>query len=273
MPPKILGLWRLNTSVLSSPDILPNFVPIWQESLRSEADFAAPHIWWEEKGKPSIRFALMRNKCIKNTKNFLFSALEYCKVKKINSFNIFKAFDKTNISFVLKVMEKMNFKHNFRSWIKLFHTDISTCFNLNGISKIIDLVNNVRQGDPLAMPLFLVNIEPLLLTLNSVIEGLKVGVVNQKEEGYVDDITAVSTNPEDLLKIDKLFTDFEALSGTVLNRSNKCKVMGLGGWKGRSNWLLALLQPVDSVKIYGVHFCPSISETLHLSCGKLFRKV
>ena len=541
LPPKIPGLWRLNTSVLSSPDFLPNFVPIWQESLRSEADFAAPHIWWEEKGKPSIRaflirFALMRNKCIKNTKIFLFSALEkyinqrdfdkakqvrerlrslitqesmgyvlqtkdmveeekvslfhlsrafkngaanslsrlkiggvevedtaaiqeeacsffsslfnghhrssnvggepvdtgvpfepnfdhfdqfteglgalddgqaealegpvimdelafaldscpdgrspgndgipyefykvtrhiigeklvqifnsqlndvslipsmsqgvtkllnkldkgcptikqvrpltlcnsdykilskiltarlnsvldtclksrqlacnsneiilngvtdllssieYCKVKKINaylvSYDIFKAFDKTNISFVLKVMEKMNFKHNFRSWIKLFHTDISTSFILNGITKIIDLVNNVRQGDPLAMPLFLINVEPLLLTLNSVIEGLKVGVVNQKEEGYVDDITAVSTDPEDLLRIDKLFTDFEALSGTVLNRSNKCKVMGLGGWKGRSNWPLAWLQPVDSVKIYGVHFCPSISETIHLS--------
>ena len=540
LPPKIPGLWRLNTNVLSSPDFLPNFINVWQECLLSETDFQEPHIWWEESCKPRIRaflirFALMRNKSMKTTKNFLFSALdkfineknfekakeirerlrviitmesmgytlhsrdmveeervslfhlskafkngaanslsklniggvevdnpteiqeevceffghlfngyhrsdpsggepidtgvpfepdfddfnefseglgslddaeaeglevpvileelfsaldscpdgrspgmdglpyefykktrhiigeklvlifnsqlndtnlissfstgvtkllpkvkgvptvkqvrpltlqnsdykllskvltvrlnsvlnsclksrqlannedeiilngvtdilssiEYCKVKNINaylvSYDIFKAFDKTNISFVLKVMKKMNFKENFLSWIQLFHTGITTNFFINGVSKIIDLINNIRQGDPLAMPLFLINIEPLLLKLNSVIKGLKVGVVDQKEEGYVDDITAVSTDPNDLLKIDKLFTDFEALSGTVLNRSNKCKVMGLGGWKGRQNWPLAWLQPVDSVKIYGIHFCPSISESLHLS--------
>lgn len=213
--------------------------------------------------------ACKEDEIILNGVTDILSSIEYCKVKDINAFlvsyDIFKAFDKTNISFVIKVMQKMNFKENFLSWIQLFHTDITTNFMINGVSKLIDLINNVRQGDPLAMPLFLINIEPLLLKLNSVIKGLKVGVVDQKEEGYVDDITAVSTDPEDLLKIDELFTDFEAVSGTVLNRSNKCKVMGLGGWKGRQNWPLAWLQPVDSVKIYGIHFCPSISETIHLS--------
>ncbi len=86
-------------------------------------------------------------------------------------------------------MQKMNFKENLLSWIQLFHTDITTNFMIFGVSKLIDLIINVRQGDPLAMPLFLINIEPLLLKLNSVIEGF--GVVDQKEEGYVHNITAV----------------------------------------------------------------------------------
>ena len=44
--------------------------------------------------------------------------------------------------------------------------------------------------------------------------------------------------------------------------------MGLGGWRGRQDWPLAWLQPVDTVKMYGVHFCPTTSETIKLSWKK-----
>ena len=222
---------------------------------------------------------LSRQLCMKESENILFgvtdliSSISYSNLNNINSFlvsyDIFKAFDKTNVPFVLKVMEKMKFGPNFLFWIKSLYSNISTSFILpNSISEFIDILFSVRQGEGLAMPIFLINIEPLLLKLHSVLKGLKIGVVDQKEEGYVDDVSALSTDPNDLILIDNIFTKFEALSGTVLNRSNKCKIMGLGGWKGKTDWPLAWIQTVDSMKIYGIHFCPTIPATIKLSWQK-----
>ena len=218
-----------------------------------------------------------RQLCMKKEQNILFgctdliSSISYVNAKNLNAFlvsyDIFKAFDKTNISFVIKVMEKMKFKKNFLFWIKSIHKNISTSFLLNNISEAIDILFSLRQGDSLSMALFIILVEPLLLMISKVLKGLKVGKVVQREEGYVDDVGGVSTDPNDLLLVDNIFTKFENLSGTVLNRS-KCKIMGLGGWKGRVDWPLPWLEPVDSIKIYGVNFCPTIPETSLLSWQK-----
>lgn len=218
-----------------------------------------------------------RQLCMKKEQNILFgvtdiiSSISYVNAKNLNAFlvsyDIFKAFDKTNISFVIKVMEKMKFKKNFLFWIKSIHKNISTSFLLNNISEAIDILFSLRQGDSLSMALFIILIEPLLLKISKVLKGIKVGKVVQKEEGYVDDVGGVSTDPNDLLLVDEIFTKFENLSGTVLNRT-KCKIMGLGGWKGREVWPLPWLEPVDSIKIYGVNFCPTIPGTSLLSWQK-----
>ena len=207
----------------------------------------------------------------------IISTIEYINMKKIPSYlvsyDIYKAFDKTNISFVLKVMEKMKFSKKFRFWIESIHKNLSTSFLFNGLTNSIDILYSIRQGDAISMILFLINIEPLLLRIHEALRGIKVGVIVQKEEGYVDDISGLSTDTNDLITLDKLFTKFESLSGTVLNRSNKCKIMGLGEWKGRKVWPLPFLQPVDSIKIYGIHFSYDITQTTKLSweeCKKKF---
>ena len=223
--------------------------------------------------------------CCHKEKNILFGAsdfistIDYVNSKQINSFlvsyDIFKAYDKTNISFISKVMQKMNFSEKFCKWVKLFHSNIQTQFILDSLTTPINVLNSLRQGDPLAMPLFLINIEPLILKIGRTVEGVKVGGAIQTEEGYVDDVNVISTRPEELSLIDGIFHRFEDLSGTVLNRSRKCKVMGMVGWRGRTNWPLPWLQPVDSVKVFGITFCPTVPETITLSwedCQEKFRK-
>lgn len=46
----------------------------------------------------------------------------------------------------------------------------------------------------------------------------------QKDTDYVDDISTVSTDPNDVVLLDEAFTLFEKVSGTVLNCSNKSKI-------------------------------------------------
>ena len=216
-----------------------------------------------------------RQLAMNNDSNILFgisdiiSTLSYVNQKKINaylvSYDIYKAFDKTNISFVLKVMKKMKFGKKFCSWIENIHKNLFTSFLFNGITNPIDILFSIRQGDAISMILFLINIEPLLLRIHEALKGVKVGIVVQREEGYVDDISGLSTNIKDLITLDNLFTKFESISGTVLNRFNKCKIMGIGGWRGRREWPLPFLQPVDHIKIYGIHFCPTVELITDLS--------
>ena len=209
--------------------------------------------------------------CGREPQNILFGAsnilstLEYINQKDLNaylvSFDIYKAYDKTSIDFIVKVMKKMNFGPNFISWIKIMHKDVTTKFLLTNLSRCIDVKFSVRQGDPSAMPLFLINIEPLLLMLREHTSGVSVAGVCQQDEDYVDDIELLSSRSSDLFIINNIFTRFEAMSGTVLNRS-KSNILGLGGWTGRTDWPLSWLKPVPSLKIFGLQILPTLTDSM-----------
>ena len=207
------------------------------------------------------------------------SSIDFINQKQLNGFlmgfDIFKAYDKANVQVILKVMEKMNFGPKFMSWIDILHKDISTQFILSeGLSATVQLLVSVKQGDPLAMALFLLNFEPLLARMKAEISGLRIGRCQQKNAGYVDDTSAVSTDERDIGRVAYLFDRFEQVSGTVLNKG-KCKITGLGGWRGRQDWPVDWLQPVESQKIFGIHFFPTVDETIRASweeCSDKFRR-
>ena len=161
----------------------------------------------------------------------------------ILSLDLFKAFDRVNLSYLEKVMEKMQFHSVFISWILLLHDGARTKFLLDKLSNPIEILFSVRQGDPIALILFIIFIEPLLLRIAEEIQGYKlmgqimgptnptiVEGVEEKLEAYVDDVQNVITCDEEFNKVDKVVRDFESLSGTILNRDSKSKVMGFGQW-------------------------------------------
>ena len=213
--------------------------------------------------------------CTNKPKNILFggfellSAIDYINMKELSgyivSFDIFKAYDKSTIGFICQVMRAMGFGETFISWMETLHKDITTCFILGNLSEAISLLISLRQGDPLAMPLFLLNMEPLLVYINKKIKGLQMAGMAQKDSDYVDDISAVSTDPNDLVILDEAFTLFEQVSGTVLNRSHKSKIMGIGGWQGRDSWPLPWLRSEVSLKIFGITFLPTVSQSVNAS--------
>lgn len=214
--------------------------------------------------------------CSNAPKNILFgasnllSSIDYVNINNLSayviSFDIFKAYDKTSINFITTVMRGMNFGERFISWVVACHNSISTQFILGSdLSLFLQVLISLRQGDPLAMPLFLINMEPFLQFIKSRIKGLTVGTVKQGEEGFVDDVNAISSDLQDMLTLNKAFLQFEAISGTVLNRTSKSKIMGIGGWTRRDRWPLTWIKTEPSLRIFGIQFHPTITETIQVS--------
>ena len=76
--------------------------------------------------------------------------------------------------------------------------------------------------------------------------------------------------------IEDIFVKFENLSGAILSRSWKSKVMGLGAWKDRSDWPLQWLQTKSELKIFGFQITATYKNTLERSwtkCYEGFHKV
>ena len=57
-----------------------------------------------------------------------------------------------------------------------------------------------------------------------------VDCVKTKDQAYVDDVNVCIQNEEDLKVVDNIFSEFEAMSGAILSRDTKTKIMGLGKW-------------------------------------------
>ena len=100
--------------------------------------------------------------------------------------------------------------------------------------------------------------------------GLKLASFVQKDEDYCDDLNFLSESEADLIKIDNIFERFEEVSGAILSRSSKSKVMGLGLWKDRILWPLQWLQPKSEIKIFGFQITPQYKTTLESCWDKCY---
>ena len=92
--------------------------------------------------------------------------------------------------------------------------------------------------------------------------------VKTKDSDYVDDVNICIQNEEDLIKVDEIFLKFEEMSGAILNRDSKTKIMGIGDWKGADRWVLPWIKTVPSLKIFGIIFHPTYQEILEDNWGK-----
>ena len=188
----------------------------------------------------------------------------------IGSFDMFKAYDRVMLIYLSKVMKAMKFPEQFINWIMMLHEGATTSFLLNFLTKPIQVLFSIRQGDPLSMILYILYIEPLLLLINKLTKGLFVSTQVQKDKDNCDDLNFLSEHESDLLVIENTFLRFEAVSGAILSRSHKSKVMGLGPWRQKQDWSLPWLQVKDELKIFGFQFKQSYKDTLERCWAECF---
>ena len=224
--------------------------------------------------------------CSVDEKNILFgvssiiSSIDYVSAHNvpayIGSFDMFKAYDRVMLNYLSRVMRAMDFPDKFISWIMMLHEGATTSFLLNFLTNPIKVLFSIRQGDPLSMILYIIYIEPLLLMINKLTKGLFVSTQVQKDEDYCDDLHFLSEHESDLVVIEKTFLRFEAVSGAILSRSHKSKVMGLGPWRQRQDWPLPWLQVKEELKIFGFYISASYKKTVEKcwkECYSGFHKV
>jgi hypothetical protein len=77
-----------------------------------------------------------------------------------------------------------------------------------------------------------------------------------KCEGYVDNLQAVCGSLEDISNVDFLISRFEPLSGAILNCFTKSKLMGLGEWRGSTQWPLAWVESIECLRVFGIFLTP-----------------
>ena len=208
-------------------------------------------------------------------RNIILSVL-YVKQKNLGacilSLDFFKAYDRVLISFLLVVMKKMGFGSVFCSWIKMLHTNARTNFLLRRLTRAIDICFSIRQGDPIAMILYILYAEPLLIYIERCITGLRIVNITQKLEAYCDDVNVMTTDINVLVKVDEAVRGFEEVSGAILSRNLKCKVMGLGRWRRKCTWPLNYLQTVDAIKIFGFYIMDSYRDILKKNWDYRYQK-
>ena len=139
---------------------------------------------------------------------------------------MFKAYDRVMLDYLVKVMAAMKFPAVFIQWIEMLHEGATTSFLLNFLTKPMKVLFSIRQGDPLSMLLYIIYIEPLLLMIARNTKGLSMSSFVQKDEDYCDDLNFLSESESDLVIIDDIIVKFENISGAILSRSLKSKVMG-----------------------------------------------
>ena len=65
----------------------------------------------------------------------------------------------------------------------------------------------------------------------------------------------------DLAVIDEIFINFENVSGAILSRSSKSKVMGLGLWRDKQDWPLKWLKPVPMMNSFSFQITPLYKQS------------
>jgi hypothetical protein len=136
--------------------------------------------------------------CSNGDKNILFgvcnvmSSIEYVNLHRVPSFlvsyDMYKAFDRVMLSYLVKVMQAMDFPTIFVDWVMMLHEGATTRFILNFLTDPIRVLFSIRQGDPLSMLLYIIYIEPLLMMIRRMTRGLNVSYVQQRDEDYCDDV-------------------------------------------------------------------------------------
>ena len=157
----------------------------------------------------------------------------------------------------------------------LLHRGAKTRLLLDFLTDFFEVLSSIQQGNPISMPLFTVYIEPFLLVLEKATKGfpleaplrggphsISFEATREHLEGYVDDTEVVIVSDQELLLVEGIVKDFEAVSGAILNRSHKSKILGIGTWKDRKTWPLKWLKSVKCLKIFGIKMSANISSIL-----------
>lgn len=189
------------------------------------------------------------------------------KSAKLISFDLDHAFDRVDRSFLYTTMQDLGFKPSLIALLKRIGDLSSSRLLINGhLSESFAIERSVRQGDPLAMHLFVLFLHPLICKLEAVCSG-----DDDLIAVYADDISVVVSNNSKVDELRRLFQSFESCSGAKLN-TNKTFAMDIGWCNQRNRWDIPWLQTTDQMKILGIIFTNSIRRMITINWDKLVGK-
>ena len=212
----------------------------------------------------------------------------------IIAFDFEKAYDLVNRKILWKIMSVMGFPDTFITWLQGLYTTC-TISPMNGNTRVGNIENagSLRQGCPLSVHLFTLYIEPLLVALQSNLEGICVHGHKVAVRAFVDDLTVIVKSDNDILRAWDLVNAFCSWTRMRVNKA-KSKLLGIGDWAFEKQlkikdsnlasrksgdkpvpkvWPVQWLEPVSTLKLLGINFSASIKETQKLEWAKMCHKM
>ena len=201
-------------------------------------------------------------------------SIEYSKRNKLNTLLAFldfeKAFDKINWEFIDKCLVGFGFGSNFRKWIKIMYTDISSAVINNGFTtQYFKLKCGIRQGCPLSALIFILTVETLSLSLkcSKHVNGIMINNHEILITQLADDMTLMLDNINSLRTALNILYLFQQASGLTLNYS-KTEVLQLGNISYSNANPFNLKWVKEKVYALGTWFYKDVSELtdVNLNC-------
>ena len=137
-----------------------------------------------------------------------------------------KAYDKTDVSWMLKVLGAMGVPDSLISDIKDITSNCRTQVRINSrLSAVYTLSIGLRQGDPLSPILYDFSIEPLGMRMRKCLRGISCfGLAPAKLIQYADDINLFASKDEDFHLVKSVMTKTSVAIGNQINL-NKTSVL------------------------------------------------
>jgi len=173
------------------------------------------------------------------------------------------AFDNISHDYLFAILKGYGFSDQMQQRIRQLYENTTSAVKINGhISQQIPIKCSIRQGCPLSMQLYALCLDPLLKELETIMTGCRIGrtQVTNTVIAYADDVTLLVKDPQDIPKIKEAIQKYETASGARINYA-KSQAMAIGNWKTETE--LLNIPYVSQVKILGIHFTPSIQQTIH----------
>ena len=169
---------------------------------------------------------------------------------KLISFDLDHAFDRVRHSFLFETMSSLGINGGLTNLLSVIASRSTSRSLINGhLSRPFEIQRSVRQGDPISMHLFVLQLHPLIKELERVCG-------NDLLVAYADDISVIVTSSEQIEAMRGLFARFEIAAGAKLNQ-RKSTAVNVGDWEG-SEISTTWIETTNEVKILGVVFANSI---------------
>lgn len=152
--------------------------------------------------------------------------LHYCKTNEVDSTAILsldpeKALDRVEHSYILTLLNHMNFGPKFRTALQMAYQHSQAIVKVNGsMSSRFGISRGTRQGCPLSPLLFALAIEPLAEALRRKEDyrGIQIRKQEFKLSLFADDLVLYLKHPQPSLQcIEELLSKFQTVSGLNIN--------------------------------------------------------
>ena len=191
--------------------------------------------------------------------------IEYCSVKNlplaIISLDQEKAFDRVNWNFLDRVLQKMNFRPEFRQWVRVIDSEISSaCLHSAFVTSFFEISHGACQGDPLSSLLYILVVEVLGAAIRNWKNIRVVRLPGSSQESkigqYVDDGDLTLVDDFSISKAFEIIRIYEKGSGSKLNLG-KTEGMGFGSMAGRGDGPGDIKWRTDYIEVFGFFLlCP-----------------